>query len=49
MRNAKLYKDLLHGFHARCSNKVEAWGLIRGKCHDEGLEVPTLDMIVEIK
>ena len=41
----QLYKDSLHGFEALASSKTSAWMLIRNKCHELGLEVPTIDKI----
>lgn len=48
MKN-KYYKDTIHGFTAYCSSRQGAWMLIRNKCHELKLEVPTLDKIVESK
>jgi hypothetical protein len=42
----KLYKDSLHGFTAYASSRNMAWMLIRGKCHELKLEVPTFDKIL---
>lgn len=41
----KKYKDTLHGFTAFASSSIMAWALIRNKCHEQKLEVPTLDRI----
>lgn len=43
----KLYKDTIHGFTAMAGSKNGAWMLIRSKCKELGLEVPTFDKIVE--
>jgi hypothetical protein len=43
----KIWKDLLHGFSAQCKSKNTAWMLIRNKCHELNLEVPTFDNIIE--
>lgn len=42
----KIYKDSIHGFEAVSNSKTGAWMLIRNKCHELGLEVPTLDKII---
>ena len=44
----KHWKDTLHGFTARCKNKNTAWMLIRAKCHELQLQVPTYDQIIEV-
>ncbi|MDM1547391.1 hypothetical protein HX096_05890 [Empedobacter falsenii] len=41
----KIYKDSLHGFEAVTNNKTIAWMLIRDKCRELKLEIPTLDQI----
>jgi hypothetical protein len=43
----KLWKDTIHGFIVKCRSKSMAWALIRNKCHELKLEVPTFDRIVE--
>lgn len=45
----RLFKDEIHGFTTKCGSEKIAWALIRNKCHDLKLQVPTLDQIVEIK
>jgi len=45
----KLYRDTIHGFKALASSKNGAWMLIRNKCHQLKLEVPTFDKIEEVK
>lgn len=47
MKTPKLYKDKLHGFTAHSLSKTGAWMLIRSKCHELGLQVPTQDQIVK--
>lgn len=42
----RIYKDSIHGFEAISNSKTGAWMLIRNKCHELGLEVPTLDKII---
>lgn len=42
-----MWTDTIHGFIAKCDTRSMAWMLIRNKCHEEGLEVPTLDKIVK--
>lgn len=44
----KLYRDTIHGFTALAISKNMAWMLIRVKCHNLNLEVPTIDKIVEL-
>jgi hypothetical protein len=44
----KLFKDTIHGFTAKSIGKNGAWVLIRAKCKQMGLEVPTFDKIVEV-
>jgi hypothetical protein len=46
--NKKYYKDDLHGYTAYASSKQIAWALIRNKCHENRVEIPTLDKIREI-
>lgn len=41
------FKDTIHGFTALGKSKNTAWMLIRNKCHELNLEVPTMDKIVE--
>ena len=41
----KIYKDSLHGFEAKSNSKTAAWMLIRNKCHELRLEVPTIDKV----
>jgi len=41
----KIYTDSLHGFEAKSNSKTSAWMLIRNKCHELGLEVPTIDKV----
>ncbi|MFB9055064.1 hypothetical protein ACFFVB_18430 [Formosa undariae] len=48
MGTEKTYTDLIHGFKAKCGSPSMAWALIRNKCHELKLEVPTLDKIVEV-
>ena len=43
----KFWKDTIHGFTANCKSKSAAWALIRNKCHELKIEVPTFDKIVE--
>lgn len=45
----KEYRDTIHGFIALGRGKTMAWMLIRNKCHELKLEVPTLDKIVEVE
>ena len=42
----KYYKDSVYGFIAYASSRSAAWMLIRNKCHELKLEVPTLDKIL---
>ena len=44
----KMYMDKIHGFIAHSINRHGAWILIRNKCHELELEVPTIDKIVRI-
>lgn len=48
MKDAKLWTDTIHGLKAECRSKTTAWQLIRGYCHENGLEVPTFDKIIEV-
>lgn len=43
----RLFKDTIHGLQAISRSKTGAWQLIRNACHEEGIEVPTFDKIVE--
>lgn len=43
--NSKIYTDTQHGLQAFASSKTMAWMLIRDKCHELKLKVPTLDKI----
>mgnify|MGYP005653591147 CR=1 FL=1 len=43
----KTYKDLIHGFTAIAGSKITAWALIRNKCHELKLEIPTVDKVIE--
>ena len=45
----KFWKDTIHGFTAKCKSKSTAWALIRNKCHELKIEVPTFDKIVEAR
>ena len=45
----KIFKDLIHGFTAKSKSKNTAWMLIRNKCHELKLEVPTFDKIIEVE
>lgn len=49
MSKETIWKDTVHGFIAVCKSKTVAWGLIRNKCHELKLEVPTLDKIIQQK
>jgi len=40
-----MYIDDLHGLTAVAISKNGAWQLIRNKCHEMGLTVPTLDQV----
>ena len=42
----KIWNDTIHGFKAKCKSKSTAWSLIRNKCHELNLEVPTFDKII---
>lgn len=44
----KMYTDKIHGFIAHSVNRTGAWMLIRIKCHELGLEVPTIDKIEKL-
>lgn len=44
----KIFTDTIHGFRAETPSKMMAWALIRNECHELGLQVPTLDKIVEL-
>ena len=48
MKKLKLYKDTIHGLTAYAPSASMAWMLIRGKCHELKIEVPTMDKIVLI-
>lgn len=48
-RKERLFKDTLHGFKAKCEFRNTAWMLIRAKCLELKLEVPTFDKIEEVK
>jgi len=45
-REHNLYRDTIHGFTAYSISKAGAWMLIRSKCHELGLKVPTQDEII---
>ena len=45
----KSYRDLVHGMMALARSKTGAWMLIRAKCYELNIEVPTYDKIVEVK
>lgn len=45
-KGINFYKDTVYGFKAISRSRTGAWQLIRNHCHDEGLEVPTMDKIV---
>ena len=45
---AKTFRDSIHGFTANSKSPQGAWMLIRNKCHELKLEVPTMDKIYEI-
>ena len=45
-KEQKLYIDAIHGFTAYSISKAGAWMLIRSKCHELGLKVPTQDEII---
>ncbi len=49
MRVYDLYKDELHGFTAAAPSISMAWALIRNKCHQEKIQVPTMDKIIFIR
>lgn len=44
----KMYIDKVHGNIVHAKNRTMAWMLIRNKCHELELEVPTIDKIVRI-
>ncbi len=44
----KLYKDTIHGLTAVAGSRTTAWMLIRNKCKELGLEVPTIDKIIQV-
>lgn len=44
-----LWEDEIYGFTAIASSQTMAWQLIRNKCHEENLKVPTQDKINQIK
>ena len=46
-KKQKRYKDVIHWFTALSISKTGAWMLIRSKCHELGLTVPTQDQVVE--
>lgn len=37
--------DTMYGYTANAKSKMAAWMLIRNKCHEMKLEVPTVDQI----
>lgn len=41
----KQFTDTLHGLEAFAKSKIMAWMLIRDKCRELKLKVPTLDKI----
>lgn len=44
----KRYKDSVHGFEAEALSITGAWQLIRNKCHELKIDVPTMDKVFEI-
>ena len=49
MKNNKEFTDEIHGFKVRAISKVAAWMIIRNKCHELNIKVPTIDKIKIIK
>lgn len=47
-KEPKMYMDKIHGFKVYSVSRTSAWGIIRNKCHELGLEVPTIDEIVKL-
>lgn len=45
----KLYRDIIHGFQAKAQNKSIAWFMIRNKCKELNIIIPSIDKIEEIK
>lgn len=44
-----LFSDDVYGFTAISSSKTMAWQMIRNKCSENNLKVPTFDKIKKIK
>jgi hypothetical protein len=45
MKKQRLYTDTIYGLKAYATSQSIAWALIRNKCHELKLEVPTMDKI----
>ena len=44
-----LYKDKIHQIAVVSSNSAMAWALIRNKCHELAIEVPSMDQVELVK
>lgn len=44
----KYYKDTINGILAFAPSRSMAWQLIRNKCHQFRLQVPTIDQVIEV-
>jgi len=45
MPKQQMYIDPIHGITAVANSKTGAWQLIRNKCYEMNLEVPTFEQI----
>lgn len=49
IKKQKVWKDTVHGYKAVCYSKSMAWALIRMKAHNDGVEVPMMSQVEEVK